>query len=327
MPRIQDIARFIFIVGAPRSSTTTMARWLKAHPQILFPFVKEPHFFSQFDLRGLGDAELRRRIEHDYLDHYFAKPEGEQSVGTDASVSYLYVPEQLEPALELWPDSRFVVGVRDPLTLLPSLHKRLIFTGDENIREFDDAWAAVPDRAAGRRIPWSTIEPRLLRYDEAARYGTYVEQLFAAVGKERCLVMVFDDLLADPEGQHRRLIEFAGLRPVRVPPLEPQRAGKGVRFLLLQQMLKRPPRVLLPYLASLLHHGRFDKEAGKKAKKDSGASRSLRRALLDWNTVPDEKAPVSLSVQREIKAHYQDEIDKLGALIGRDLGHWLQPER
>jgi hypothetical protein len=89
MPRIQDIARFIFIVGAPRSSTTTMARWLKAHPQILFPFVKEPHFFSQFDLRGLDDAELRRRVEHDYLDHYFAKPEGEQSVGTDASVSYL----------------------------------------------------------------------------------------------------------------------------------------------------------------------------------------------------------------------------------------------
>jgi len=326
MPRIQDIDRFIFIVGAPRSSTTTMARWLKAHPQVLFPFVKEPHFFSQFDLRGLADAELRRRIEHDYLDHYFADPEDEQSVGTDASVSYLYTPEQLEPALRLWPDSRFVVGVRDPLTLLPSLHKRLIFTGDENIRDFDHAWAAVPDRAAGRRIPWSTIEPRLLRYDEAARYGTYVEQLFAAVGKERCLVMVFDDLLTDPEDQHRRLIEFAGLRPVPVPELEPQRAGKGVRWLLLQQMLKRPPRVLLPYLASLLHHGRFDKEAGKKAKKDSGASRSLRRALLDWNTVPDEKATVSLSVQREIKAHYQDEIDKLGALIGRDLGHWLQPQ-
>ena len=41
------------------------------------------------------------------------------------------------------------------------------------------------DRAAGRRIPWSTIEPRWLRYDEGARYGTYVERLFAAVGRER----------------------------------------------------------------------------------------------------------------------------------------------
>jgi len=30
-------------------------------------------------------------------------------------------------------------------------------------------------------------------------------------------------------------------------------------------------------------------------------------------------------VQREIKAHFQNEIDRLGALIGRDLGHWLRP--
>ena len=61
MPRIEDIDRFLFIVGAPRCGTTTMARWLQAHPQILFPFVKEPHFFCQHDLRGLEDEELRER--------------------------------------------------------------------------------------------------------------------------------------------------------------------------------------------------------------------------------------------------------------------------
>ena len=139
MPRISDIERFLFIVGAPRAGTTTMSHWLRAHPQILFPFVKEPHFFTQHDLRGLAEPELRRVVERDYLDHYFAAPEGEQSVGADCSVSYLYAPEQLEPVLKLWPDSRFVVSVRDPLTLLPSLHKRLIFTGDENLRRFEDA--------------------------------------------------------------------------------------------------------------------------------------------------------------------------------------------
>ncbi len=201
MPHIQDIDRFLFIVGAPRCGTTTMARWLQAHPQVLFPFVKEPHYFWQHDLRGLGDFELRRVIEHDYLDHFFSPPDQRQSLGADASVSYLYAPERLEPVLRLWPDSRFVVAVRDPLTMLPSLHKRLIFTGDENIRRFEDAWAAIPDRAAGRRIPWSAIDPQWLRYDEAARYGSYIEQLFAAVGKKNCLVIVFDDLVADPASE------------------------------------------------------------------------------------------------------------------------------
>ena len=328
MPRIEDVDRFLFIVGAPRCGTTTMARWLQGHPQVLFPFVKEPHYFSQHDLTGLDDPELGRLVEHDFLDHFFAKPAGEQSVGADCSVSYLYAPEHLEPALRLWPNSRFVVGVRDPLDILPSLHKRLIFTGDENIRRFEDAWAAIPDRAAGRRIPWSTIEPRWLRYDEAARYGTYVERLFAAVGKERCLVIVFDDLVANPAAQYRRLLEFGGLRDVPPPDLKAERGGKDVRYVFLQQLLKRPPRFLLPYLASIRHHGRFDKEAGKKASKTAPGSgpMSLRKRLLRWNRLPQQKQSVPLPVQREIQAHFQSEIDKLGTLIGRDLSHWLQPK-
>jgi hypothetical protein len=327
MLQIDDIDRFTFVVGAPRCGTTTMARWLQFHPQVLFPFVKEPHFFWQYDLRGFDEDELRRRVEHDYLDHFFSEPEGEQSVGADCSVSYLYAPEQLEPVLKLWPNSRFIVGVRDPLTLLPSLHKRLIFTGDENIRRFEDAWAAIPDRAAGRRIPWSTIDPRWLRYDEGARYGTYVERLFNAVGKERCLVMVFDDLVADPAGQHRRLLDFAGLRQVPPPEFRAERGGKDVRFLFLQQLLKRPPRILLPYLASLRHQGRFDKKAGKRAGKTApgSGSKSLRKRLIAWNRLPEEKRPISLAVQREMRDYFKNEVDKLGNLIDRDLSHWLQP--
>jgi hypothetical protein len=327
MQRVEDIERFVFIVGAPRSGTTTMARWLQVHPQILFPFVKEPHFFTQFDLRGLDDAELRRRVESDFLDHFFPEPEAGQTVGADCSVSYLYSPEQLEPVLKLWPESRFIVGVRDPLTLLPSLHKRLIFTGDETIRSFADAWAATPDRAAGRRIPWSTIDPRLLRYDQAALYGTYVERLFAAVGKKRCMVVVFDDLVADPAGQHRRLLEFACLDPMPAPEGKAEREGKGVRYLLLQQILNRPPRFLLPYLTTLRFQRRFNKQAGRQGDKTDLASppKSLRKRLLRWNRAPDVKQAIPLTVQRDIQAHFQGEIDKLGVLIGRDLGHWLRP--
>ena len=185
MPHIQDIDRFLFIVGAPRCGTTTMARWLQAHPQVLFPFVKEPHYFWQHDLRGLGDAELRRLIEHDYLDHFFAPPDQRQSLG-DGCVGLLPLRAR---AARAGAEGYGQITVRRrrsrPTDNAVLAAQRLIFTGDENIRRFEDAWAAIPDRAAGRRIPWSAIEPRWLRYDEAARYGTYVEQLFAAVGKEQ----------------------------------------------------------------------------------------------------------------------------------------------
>lgn len=325
MPLIQDIDRFVFVVGAPRSGTTTMARMLEAHPQILFPFVKEPHFFAQFDLRGLSETELRERVQREYLDHYFAEATASRNVGADGSVSYLYTPEQLEPVLKLWPRSRFIIGVRDPLTLLPSLHNRLLYTGDENIRRFEDAWRAVPDRIAGRRIARSTMDPRFLRYDQAARFGTYIERLFNAVGRERCLVTVFDELAADPAEQYRRLIAFAGLCPQPAPQIHAKRESTAVRSLLIQRLLKRPPRPLLRYLASPQFQKRFD----KKGDPSDGADRrrqSLRKRIIEWNRVEAPDRPVPLAVQREIQAYFQEEVDKLGELIGRDLSHWLKPQ-
>src|SRR6476469_7481054 len=114
MPQISDIDRFVMVVGGPRCGTTTMARMLQAHPQVLFPFVKEPHYFSQHDLRDLDEPALRQRVQHDYLDHFFFAAPPERDVAFDGSISYLYAPDQLKPVVELWPDSRFIVGVRDP---------------------------------------------------------------------------------------------------------------------------------------------------------------------------------------------------------------------
>ena len=54
-PHISDFDRFIFIIGAPRSGTTTMSRMLQAHPQIAFPFVK--------DVDGLSTSSIDERLQ------------------------------------------------------------------------------------------------------------------------------------------------------------------------------------------------------------------------------------------------------------------------
>lgn len=314
------------IVGAPRCGTTTMSKMVRTHPAVAAPFVKEPHFFSLHDLRGLDDRALREQVEQDYLDKFFDNSGARHPVGFDGSVSYLYFPEQLEPVIRLWPKSRFVIGVRDPMTLLPSLHRRLLYVGDETIRDFTEAWDALPDRAAGRRIPRSCADPRFLRYDEAARYATYVERLFNAVGRERCLVVVFDDLGADPLREYRRAMDFLGLDPLPHVDLSGEREGRAVRWYWLQRLLKRPPKALHPYLAGKLHKRRLDDRGYDDAQRRKKAL-SLRKRLLRWNRI--EASPPDLvprRVQAEIRERFQTEVDRLGQILHRDLSHWLKVE-
>jgi hypothetical protein len=320
-----DIDRFAFIVGAPRCGTTSLAGFLKGHPDVCFPSVKEPHFFSQNDLRAVPAPELRREVEEQYLARFFPRRNG-RSTAADCSVSYLYAPEQLEPALRLWPDSRFVISLRDPMDMLPSLHQRLIVLGDETIGSFDKAWAATRDRAVGKRVPRSCVEPRWLRYDEAGRFATYLDRLFAAVGRERCLVLLFDDLVADPIAQYCRLVDFFAL-----PRLEhgldvtPKRTSQGVRHAWLQRLLKRPPRRMRKFLAGAHYRSRERKLSGDIA--DSRVVDALfagRKRLLDWNRVPAPKRRPSLAVQKEIRALLRPEIRRLESMLGRDLGHWLE---
>jgi hypothetical protein len=323
--QISDLPRFIFIVGAPRCGTTTLAQFLKAHPRICYPLVKEPHFFLQHDVRGLDPAALRRLVEREYLDRYYAGCDAARDTGVDGSVSYLYAPEHLVPALSLWPDARFVIAVRDPMTMLPSLHARLKYTGDETIERFEDAWAAIPDRVAGRRIPRSCLEPRWLRYDEAGKFGTYVERFFEQIGRQRCFVSVFDDLVADPEGQYRAMCDFAGIAPHAGTNFAPRRESRGFRYGWLQRLLKRPPSFARDYLAGKQFAQR-ERSLDEPASEDKLSENifSLRKRLLRWNRIPLPKRPIPVAVQADIAKRLKPEVDRLAALLGRDLSHWLE---
>ena len=320
---VDDFDRFIFIVGAPRCGTTTLSRFLKGHPAIAFPLIKEPHFFSLNDLRQLSPEELKQRVEREYLQRFFRRDAGRR-IGVDASVTYLYAPEQLEPILRLWPDSRFVVSVRDPLAMLPSLHRRLIYVGLETIPTFAKAWAASPDRALGRRIPRKCLDSRLLRYDEAGRFSTYLERLFGVVGRERCLVQVFDDLTAQPAEQYHRLMAFTGLEPQDEVDFSPRRPGQSVRIRWLQRLLKQPPKVITDHLV----RGMFETKSGTSDSEKLPAPSSLlslRKRLLRWNRGSQPAEPLPYALQTEVVSQLQNEIDRLGELLGRDLTHWLQP--
>ncbi|MEO5775012.1 MAG: sulfotransferase [Sphingomicrobium sp.] len=316
---------FACIVGAPRTGTTSLARYLRKHPSVCFSSVKEPHFFSQNDLAEATDEELRDFVGREYLDRYFGQCTDDGPLLMEGSVSYLYVPDQMGAILRLWPDAKFIIGVRDPMQMIPSLHQRLLTLGDENVRDFNQAWKLVDARTAGRRIPRTCADPRWLRYDEAGRLGHYVGAFLEAVGRERCLISVYDDLAADPAGQYRAALDFLGLPDDHQTDFSPQRTSQGFKIGWLQRLLKRPPVITRRVLAGEHYRQRVER-VEKLSRGESTMTRRImaaRKRLLTWNKAPAPPIYITQEVRSDIRARLHADIEQLGVLIGRDLSHWL----
>jgi len=317
---IRNDARWAFIVGAPRCGTTSLSKYLREHPQVGFARIKEPHFFAQHDLKALPDHELREIVQREYLDRYFRGRE-DCSLLAEGSVSYLYFPEQVKAVLRLWPSAKFVVAVRNPLQMIPSLHQRLIHNGDENERNFERAWNLVPERRRGRSIPARCADPRLLDYWEIGLLGKHVERFLAEIGRERCFVSVFDDLAKDPASQYRSLLDFLDLEDDGRSDFRANRESKGVKLIWLQRLLMRPPKRAIKVLASQNYQERFEVE--KPPKPIAERVLKLRKHLLEWNQALARRPDIDAGLLADMKDRFRDDIALLSRVLGRDLKHWI----
>lgn len=314
---------FVAIVGAPRCGTTLIARLLQAHPAICFAKVKEPHFFSRLDLTDLSDEALREAVKADYLDRYFHHCSKEHRIIAEGSVSYLYAPEQMRAILTLWPDARFIVAVRDPMQMLPSLHQRLLYQGDESVRDFSRAWELRHKRALGRNIPRTCIDARMLQYEEIARLGKHVSAFINTVSPERCFIAVYDDLAADPRALHEEILAFLDLPAEGDVDFYPRRARKGFKLGWLQRLLKRPPVATRSVLAGTKYRRRVKPASSNPPSAFARQIIRLRKHLLRWNRAEAPEPNITQQVRREICESLKADISQLSELVGRDLRHWL----
>ena len=99
-----------FIVGAARSGTTSLDRYLSQHPEIYITPRKETHFFAA-DLfppcfKGPGDERLNRLLirDEDQYAQLFAGATGAKAIG-ESSAFYLCFPGTAERIAQAVPDA------------------------------------------------------------------------------------------------------------------------------------------------------------------------------------------------------------------------------
>jgi hypothetical protein len=290
-----------FIVGAAKAGTTSLASYLGQHPDVFLPGVKEPKFLSApenvFPHLGPGDDVADARVVHG-MEEYLAlfAPGGGARARGEASVDSLVFPGVPGRLRGLFPDARIIAILRNPVDRAHSAWMHLVRDGRENL-PFAEALAQERRR---REANWEF----LWWYERCGRYAEPLARFLETFGRERCKVVLFDQLKADPEGLCREIFAFlgvdAGFTPDASRRLNVSGAPKNRRLhdmFHTRNPLKALVRPLLPRALRERIRSRVD-------------AANMDRPRLD----PETRAALA--------RRFDPELAALEQLLDIDLGHW-----
>ncbi len=182
------------VIGAQKSGTTSLYRYLRDHPEVQLSRWKEPGFFVEEQTwdRGL-----------DWYRSLFEGGEDAIAVG-EASTSYTMfpffagVPERIATTL---PDVRLVYLLRDPVDRMRSSYVHSLSSGIEH-----------------RPIRQALLESAV--YASISRYALQLEQYLDHVDPARILVVTTAALEQQPAETLDRIFSFIGVRSWTPPGLD-----------------------------------------------------------------------------------------------------------
>jgi hypothetical protein len=295
----------LFIVGAPKSGTSSMHDYLGQHPSIFMSPLKEPiHFGRDLEARGVWVV----RDPATYLALF--DDAGQATRIGESTTWYLYSATAARQIKAFAPEAKIIAMLRQPIDAMYSLHGQFLYSGNEEIEDFEEALAAEADRRQGRRIPQTTVIPRSLIYSQVFDYAPQLRRYFEAFGPDRVLVILFDDFVADTPGVYRRTLEFLGVEPDFAPDLCVVNPAKPVspgltRFLARRPGLRKTIHALVPPQVQRKAMDALSRVAGA-VPRPTKLPRDLRQKLMP-RVVP--------------------RIEELAGLLGRDLSGWMRAAR
>jgi len=297
-----------FILGAAKSGTSSLFRYLGEHPQIHSPAVKEPWFFSfpppedtDVPIPNLAGAITELP---DYVEQF--SDCGENQITGEASPSYLFTPAVSIPKIKaLYGPERagqlkFFILLRNPVDRAWSKYWTF---GRKLMEELEFEEAIQPAAIAARKAAGERL---FYDYIGAGRYCSQIRAYQEAFAPEQIKIILFEDLISDTANICRECYALLGVDPDFAPDTaqvynvsgRPTNTGI-IRFL----KADNPFKSVFKSLVSPDMRRRLKRMIGK-------------RVL--------EKVKMKPETRQELIAVYRDEILELQDLLGRDLGHWLR---
>lgn len=295
-----------FIVGAPKSGTTSLHNYLSQHADVFMSVTKEPCFLAP-DLLSPGNPQTEEEYLRCFLGH-----NSESRVG-ESTVFYLYSQLAARRIHDFEPNAKIIALLRNPVDMIASLHAQYLKTGQENISRLEDALESESDRSQGKRIPKGFRRPNdCLLYREIGKYSEQLKRYFHEFGRENVHVILFDDFLRDTTGEFAKVCKFLGISADFTPTFTIHNPAQTPRSVVLHRsavFIKIIEKSIVRWLRPIV---------------PSGPAKLVRRILcIPWKlNMKRGRALVSIETRKELLAYYEQEIRDLERLLDRDLSCW-----
>lgn len=291
------------VIGAAKSGTTSLYHFLRQHPDIYLPDIKELNYFGGLIRRirccGPKDQTALARSVLDWRSYENLLMPGENYLATgEISPVYLYDPMAAEEICRVVPECRLIVILRHPAERAFSNFLMMRRDQREPCGSFRRALSKEEKRReAGWEWGWM--------YKDKGYYGRQLERYFRLFPREQILIFLYEEFVKDPLNCLASICRFIGVNDgfsfqlsARYNESIIKKSMAAEKLLWSDGPMKQTLRRLLPEEWLAWGHSR----------------------LYKWNRV---KPQIPAKIYRELTESYKDDLLLLQDLIGRDLSSWI----
>jgi hypothetical protein len=275
------------VIGAMKAGTTSLYHYLRAHPQVFMPAIKELDFFVAGPNWARGLPWYQKQFAGAGPD---AVAVGEASTIYTTYPSADGVPARIAAHL---PGVRLVYVVRDPIERIRSHYRHRVAIGTETA-SFE---RAVRDNPI---------------YTDWSRYATQVDQYLEFFSRSHLLIVTSEELRHSRLKTMRRIYSFLGVDSEYIPGI------------LDREFLRTDERAIyFPAVGKLRHALKHRWPSSKRAKEfiDSALPRSILRVARPRNA-QEKSRPISDQLRSDLEDLLKDDVRRLRAHMGDGFDGW-----
>jgi hypothetical protein len=209
------------IIGAMRSGTTSLFRYLTQHPSVVKGIKKEVHYFDLYFDKGIHWYQAHFPLTRTIIKK---KTSSSQNIITgEASPYYMFHPLCPKRVAESIPNVNLIMILRNPVDRAYSHYWHAIRNRFEKL-PFEEAIKSESERLEGEQERilnnrnYASFSYQHLSYLKRGIYSEQIERWFNFFAPDQILIIIYESFFKDMQSNFRMVFDFLGISPFEITP-------------------------------------------------------------------------------------------------------------